>query len=90
MDRERPRLRRLSYQEKRELEKIEEVILAAEAERERLGTEHSDPALNTDTPEKVGPLTAALAEAGRHVEELYERWAELDSIAAGNSGETGA
>lgn len=88
--RERPRERRLSYQEKRELEKIEEVILAAEAEREHLGTELSDPSLYADTPEKVGPLTAAFEEAGRRVEELYQRWAELDAIANGSSGEAGA
>jgi ATP-binding cassette subfamily F protein uup len=71
--------RRLSYKEKRELEGMEAAITAAEEEREKLGHALSDPSLYADTPEMVPELTAAFKAAGNRVEELYARWAELES-----------
>jgi ATP-binding cassette subfamily F protein uup len=74
--------RRLSYRERLELESMEEEILAAEAEKERLGAALSDPSLYADTPGKVAEVTAAFREASDQVERLYARWAELEEIAA--------
>ncbi len=78
------RPRRLSYKEQRELDAIEEAILEAEGERDRLGAELSNPELYADTPERVAPLSESLQEAERRVEALYARWAELEEIASGN------
>jgi len=75
------RPRRLTYQERRELENIEAAILAAEERRDAIGVELTKPELYVDTPEKVAELRAALAEAEARVEALYARWAELEEIA---------
>ncbi len=72
------RPRKLSYREARELEGIEAAITEAEAERDRLEAVLADPTLYTDTPDKVAETTAAFVEAGRRVEALYARWAELE------------
>ena len=72
------RPRRLTYKEQRELDAIEEAILEAEGERDRLGAELSNPELYADTPERVAPLSESLQEAERRVEALYARWAELE------------
>jgi ABC transport system ATP-binding/permease protein len=74
------RPRRLTYREQRELEGMEAAILAAESERERLERALSEPSLYSDAPETVPALTAAFDEARRRVEELYARWAELESV----------
>lgn len=83
-ERAAPSARRLSYQEKRELEGMEESIVAAESERERLGVQLSDPATYADTPEQVADLSTAYREAGETVERLYARWAELEERAEGS------
>jgi ABC transport system ATP-binding/permease protein len=75
---ERPR--RLSYREQQELDGMEAAILDVEAERARLETELADPALYSTSPERVSAVTAAYEEAGRRVEALYARWAELEAI----------
>jgi ATP-binding cassette subfamily F protein uup len=77
-DRPASSARRLSYQEKRELEGMEEAILAAESERERLGVQLSNPSTYADTPDQVADLSTAYREAGETVERLYARWAELE------------
>ncbi|HET7275199.1 MAG TPA: ABC-F family ATP-binding cassette domain-containing protein [Longimicrobiaceae bacterium] len=69
---------RLSYREKKELEAMEEAILAAEDERDRIGALLADPQLYTRNPEQVAELTAAFRTAGDKVEHLYARWAELE------------
>jgi ABC transport system ATP-binding/permease protein len=74
------RPRRLTYREQRELEGIEAAITAAEAERDRLEAVLADPALYSHAPETVPTLSADFDEARRRVEELYERWAELEAI----------
>jgi ABC transport system ATP-binding/permease protein len=75
---ERPR--RLSYREQQELDGMEAAILDVEAERARLETELADPALYSNSPERVPAVTAAYEEAGRRGEALYARWAELEAI----------
>lgn len=70
--------RRLSYHERRELEGIEEAILAAEAERDSLGAVLSDPSFYAETLERVADVTASFRAAGERVEWLYARWAELE------------
>jgi ABC transport system ATP-binding/permease protein len=74
--------RRLSYQERRELERMEAAILEAEERRGELEARLADPALYADTPEEVAEVSAAYREAVERVESLYARWAELEEIAA--------
>ncbi|MHC4249156.1 MAG: ABC-F family ATP-binding cassette domain-containing protein, partial [Planctomycetota bacterium] len=73
---ERPGPRKLSYKEKRELEGIEDAILAAEAEFDSAGAEVADPDVIAD-PARLHAACERLHAAEREVERLYERWVEL-------------
>ena len=77
---ERPKAKRLSYKESRELEGMEAAILEAEEARDRFSAILSDPAVYVDTPARVAELRASLAAAEAQVEALYARWAELEAI----------
>ncbi|MEX2583356.1 MAG: ABC-F family ATP-binding cassette domain-containing protein [Gemmatimonadota bacterium] len=77
-----PKSRRLSYQEKRELDGMEQAIQSAEDRRARIEVELSVPALYVDTPQKVATLATELAAAEREIEVLYARWAALEEIAS--------
>ncbi|CAN5815766.1 ABC-F family ATP-binding cassette domain-containing protein [soil metagenome] len=72
--------RRLTYLEKRELDGMEAAILAAEEERERLAAVLQDPEFYSDTPDRVGEVSAAFRTATEQVESLYTRWAELEEV----------
>jgi ATP-binding cassette subfamily F protein uup len=73
--------RRLTWHERKELENIEETILAAEAEVKRLEATIAAPEFYAGdyrvVQETLGALEAAKAEVAR----LYERWAELEALA---------
>ncbi len=75
------RPRKLSYREKQELEAIESEIVAAEAERDSLGAQLSDPALYADEPDRVAGISAEFNASRERVERLYARWAELETKA---------
>jgi ABC transport system ATP-binding/permease protein len=74
----KPGSKRLGYQERRELEGIEAAILAAEAALEQRQAAAADPGVATDAIE-LHARYAALAQAKSEVENLYARWAELES-----------
>lgn len=76
----KPERRRLTWKEQRELESMEETILEAEAEVERLEAETSDPELAADH-QRATAVYARLSEAQERVRTLYARWAELDELA---------
>jgi ATP-binding cassette subfamily F protein uup len=71
---------RLSYNEKRELEQMEEMVLAAEERVGLLQDRVADPELATDAT-TLREVYAELSEAQTRVEKLYTRWAELDEKA---------
>ncbi|MCH8821739.1 ABC-F family ATP-binding cassette domain-containing protein [Patescibacteria group bacterium] len=73
---------RLTYNDQREFDGMEKVILEAEVEVERLESESSDPALTTDHVRAAG-IYNELSVAQTRVKELYARWAELDAIQSG-------
>lgn len=83
--RERPadvsKPRRLNYNEKRELEGIEARILAAEAEVARLESIVSDPGFYQQDYRAVQETLNALDAARSETARLYDRWAELESLA---------
>lgn len=79
-----PKVRKLSYHEKKELETIEERIMDAEAEVERIETIFSSPNFYDEYDgEDVQELTEQLEAARQKAEELYDRWEELERIKSG-------
>lgn len=76
--------RKLNWKEEREFAQMEEQILAAEAEVERLERSFTDP----DFFRKYGmqrlELEQKLARARADVERLYARWGELEAIRSGD------
>ncbi len=73
-----PQKKRLTWNEQRELEGMEDAIHRAEAEVELLHTRVADPAHLTDHV-KARQAYEQLAAAQHEVERLYARWAELDA-----------
>ncbi len=74
---QQPPRRRLSYLEQRELDAMEETLLAAEAALAEARRRAEDPSIATDAAalqERFAELNRAQAEVDR----LYERWAELE------------
>jgi ATP-binding cassette subfamily F protein uup len=71
--------RRLTWKEQRELESMEETILDAEADVERLETAVADPDLASDHVRSTR-LFNELSSAQDLVKTLYTRWAELDGL----------
>jgi ATP-binding cassette subfamily F protein uup len=66
--------KKLSYNEKRELEGMEEAVLQAEAQVEEL----QSAAASEADPAALNELYAKLHDAQIRVERLYARWSELD------------
>ncbi len=73
--------RRLSFQERRELEGMEAAILQAEAQREELAQALNDPDLYTRDAQRIPALNQAFRDAEAAVERLYARWEELEQRA---------
>jgi len=72
------RKRRLGYMEQRELEQIEEKVLAGEARLDAARTRAEDPAIATDS-KALQERFAELGSAQDAVDKLYARWAELEA-----------
>ncbi|MHB0969716.1 MAG: ABC-F family ATP-binding cassette domain-containing protein [Thermoanaerobaculia bacterium] len=77
LPREKPRTRKLSYQEQREWDAMEERVLEAESRLERARAAAHDPAIASNA-EELQKRFAELAGAQTAVEQLYARWAELE------------
>jgi ATP-binding cassette subfamily F protein uup len=73
-----PAKKRLSWNEQRELEGMEQAILEAETRAEALQATTSDPAILADHVRSHEAFDA-LAKAQHEVERLYARWAELEA-----------
>ena len=72
-------VRRLTFKEQREYKAMEETILEAEADLERLEAEATLPALASDHV-RAAETCSALSATQARVKELYARWAELEAI----------
>lgn len=68
---------RLSYLDQRDYDTIEERIVAAEEEKEKLEEAINDPEISRD-PDKLQQCWLRLEEIGTEVDELYRRWDELE------------
>ena len=69
---------KLTYNEQREFEGMEDAILEAEAEAGRFEAEAAELALTSDH-ERATEVYQHLAAAQQRVKALYERWAVLES-----------
>ena len=65
---------------------MEEAILEAESEVERLEADVADPALAEDHVRSTATYEA-LSQAQERVKTLYERWVVLEAIASGRNEE---
>jgi len=69
----------LSYRQREELADMEERIVEAEARKEQLERELSDPELYDERPGEVPKLNAELEDLEEQIGALYDRWEELES-----------
>lgn len=75
--------KRLKWKEAKELEAIEQDILRAEAEVERIESIFSADDFYEQHGEQIVKLTENLAAAKDQIERLYARWHELEELRAG-------
>ncbi|SLM28558.1 ABC-type transporter, ATP-binding protein (ATPase) [Desulfamplus magnetovallimortis] len=68
-----------SYKHKFELEQMEEKIMEAEAQLENLQSRIQEPDV-TDNPEELAKVCSMLNDAQETVNNLYERWEELENL----------
>ncbi|NNC90569.1 MAG: ABC-F family ATP-binding cassette domain-containing protein [Akkermansiaceae bacterium] len=81
--RDRPaRPRKLTFKERKELEGIEEAILAAEAVATGIEEKLSDPNFFVEHNEEATRLAGEIEPARAEVTRLYDRWQELEAIRA--------
>ncbi len=80
--RPRPKSRRLSYKDQRELEAMPEKIQRLEAEQMRLQAEIADPALFQGSDERGSHALQGLASLAAELESGYARWDALESMGA--------
>ena len=78
--REKPKVRKLSWKEAKEIETIEEDIMNAEAEVERIEGLFSSPDFYEKHSHRTSELAGELEKAKNLVLSLYKRWEELEEI----------
>ena len=81
---QKPRARRLSYMEKREWEQMEKRIAEAEEVLEHWRAEVEHPKVRID-PVRLKQAFEQMSSAQGLVDQLYERWAELERIQNGGT-----
>jgi len=72
--------RKLTWKEKKELEGMEEAILAAEEEVTRIEGLFTDPEFHSKHGNKTSELTLEMEQAKNKAAELYTRWEDLEAI----------
>jgi ATP-binding cassette subfamily F protein uup len=80
----KPKIRKLTWKENKELETMEENILNAEADVERIESIFSSPDFYEKYAAQTNELSRELEEAKLKIKQLYERWEELEQIKNGN------
>lgn len=76
----KPKLKKLSWNETKELETIEENIIAAEQAVERIEAIFSSSDFYEKYAAQTNDLTYQLTQAKQNVKHLYERWDELEQL----------
>ncbi|MEM7600676.1 MAG: ABC-F family ATP-binding cassette domain-containing protein [Verrucomicrobiota bacterium] len=72
--------RKLKWKEERELEGMEETILASESGVEEIESKLNDPEFYIENSEKAVEMSADLEKRKAEIKSLYERWEELEAI----------
>ena len=70
-------LKRLGYKERRELEKLPEIIEQLELDIDAMNTKMSDPTFYDQEKALVQQLASKLSDANQKLEEAYFRWEQL-------------
>lgn len=78
----KPKPRKLSFKEARELEMMEATILAAEERVQMLDATLNDPSFYITRSQEASTLTDELDKAKSEAARLYVRWEELEAIKA--------
>jgi ATP-binding cassette subfamily F protein uup len=78
---QRARLRKLSFNEQRELKSLPAVIERLEVEQTALQAVLSDPALFRDQPVQARTAATRLHDVAAELEAAYKRWTTLESLA---------
>ena len=81
--RKKPKVKKLSWKEQKELENIESVIIEAESEVERIENIFSSTNFYTNFASQTNQLKEELEIAKNNVSALYKRWEELENIKNG-------
>jgi len=76
----KPKVKKLSWKETKELETIEERIITGEKEIERIETIFSSSDFYENYAARTNELTLQLDDAKQAVKILYERWDELEKL----------
>ncbi len=79
----KPRPRKLSYKEQRELDALPAHIEALEAEQERLQHEAGSPEFYKEPPGHIAGVLARIDEIARELEAALARWMDLEDTATG-------
>jgi ATP-binding cassette subfamily F protein uup len=82
--------RKLKWKEERELEGMEESILAAETEVEEIESQLNDPAFYIENSEKAVEMSREMEQKKEAIRALYERWEELEAIRVAWEAEKGS
>ena len=77
---ERPRDRKLTYREKRELEELPGLIEALEKEQSDILESQNAPAFYRQPPQNISSVNDRLKTIADELEKLVERWAELEDL----------
>jgi len=72
--------RKLKWKEERELEEMEETILTAESEVEKLEAQLNDPGFYIENSELAVGMSEELETKNAEIKALYEKWEELEAI----------
>lgn len=78
--RNKPKAKKLTWKETRELETIEEEIMKTESEVERIEGIFSSPDFYEKYAAQTNELTSQLEDAKSRVHQLFERWEELEKL----------
>ncbi len=76
----KPKRKKLNFKDALELEQIEEKIVTAEDEVERIERIFSSPDFYIEYKEQTNELKNQLESAKEKVKQLYDRWAELERL----------
>lgn len=77
--REKKQVKKLSYHEQKELDAIEEKIMEAELELEKIETIFADPLFYEKYASQTMELNSKHEDAKKLVKSLYDRWEELEN-----------